>query len=404
MKILRSSSLLIAFIMLFSMTAGAVAERIDKRKVVTRDLSGENDVFCDDFNTLTPGKIPPGYSVVYNPAPSEIITKKIIGPYGKPQTVLMVNDAVGGSTYAGPYFRKNFQEVSTGRVAFETNFKLERTGEHTHAGLRFYLMKGSTAKIRLSVSGADDGSLSYNVASGGGVNLTSKKIIEPGVWYRLRVVLDIDTKLANVMLESKALPTGYVYYENLAMYTDTEDASVDNFAMECAQYDCSYYFDYIRVESGANLKNDVPNVKRQRPEPIPAPVSQAPQMRPVPGRYNVSLNGEYMYFAPKPIASDGDLTVTVKSAFRIFSLIEDLGGNGFSASGDIGSVTLKENSAEVVFNGKTTTMASPVQNNDGKYTVLLGEFAKALGYDAVLNEEEQTMYITGGVSDEKTQN
>lgn len=403
MKILRILALLIAFMMLFSITAGAVAERIDKRKVVIRDLSGKNDVFCDDFNTFIPGKMPPGYSVVYNPAPSEIVTKKIIGPYGKPQTVLMVNDAVGGSIYAGPYFRKNFKEVSTGRVAFETNFKLERTGEHTHAGLRFYLMKGSTAKIRLAVSGAEDGSLSYN-SSSGSVNLTSSKIIEPGVWYRLRVVLDMDTKLANVMLESKALPTEYVYYENLAMYTDTEDASVDNFAMECAQYDCSYYFDYIKVEAGEDLKNDVPKVERKRPEPIPAPVSQAPQMRPVPGRYNVSLNGEYMYFAPKPVASNGDLAVTVKSAFRIFSLIEDIGGNGFSASGDIGSVTLKENSAEVVFNGKTTTMASPVQNNNGKYTVLLGEFAKALGYDAVLNEDEQIMYITGGVSDEKTQN
>lgn len=400
MKILRSTALLIAFMMLFSVTAGAAAERIDKRKVVTRDLSGKNDVFCDDFNTLTPGKMPPGYSVVYNPAPSEITTRKIIGPYGKPQTVLLVNDAVGGAEYSGPYFRKSFQEVSTGRVAFETNFKLERTGEHTHAGLRFYLMKGSTAKIRVSVSGSDDGSLSYNAVNGSGVNLTSKKIIEPGVWYRLRVVLDMQTRLANVMLESKALPTGYVYYENLAMYIDTDDASVDNFAIECAQYDCSYYFDYIKVESGADLKNDAPEGKRYRPEPIPAPVSEAPQMRPVPGRYNVSLNGEYMYFAPKPVVSGSDLTVTVKSAFRIFSLIEAPDGSGLSASGDIGSVTLKENSAEVTFNGKTAEMAAPVQKQDGESTVLLGEFAKALGYDAVLNEEEKTMYITGGVSDE----
>ena len=401
MKRLGFTALLLVCMHLFSITAGAFAERVDKRKVIIRDLSTDSDLICDDFNTFSPGTLP-GY-VTYCPSQSEITTKKIIGPSGKMQNVLVLADGDGGTAYLGPVVTKSFPAVSSGMVAFETRFKIERTGQHTHAGMGMYLRQGTSIVTRLLVSGSTDGSFSYSTAIGNGVNLTNKKMLEPGVWYKVRLLVDLDTKKVSVILESEALQTKYVYYENLSLYDSFDSISLDNLRIECRQYDATYYYDYIKVEAGDNLEIEVPE-NRVRPTPIQPPISNAPVMRAVPNRNNVCVNGEYMYFYTKPVLDGNDLMVTVSSAFRVFSLIEINDGNGLSAQGEGVTAELKKDSAEIIINGKKSVMSKPVVEQDGQLMISLNELAKAMGYTASWSSEENTLFISGGEGSESLEN
>ena len=389
MKIFRCIALSLACVLLSGVSGFAYKERVDVRNMVIRDLSTKNDIFLDDFGMMTVGDQPAGYST-YVQGESVISLSETPGPTGKKQTALLINDKVPGAEYRGASIAKSFSAVTSGKFGFEMRFKFEATGEKDYAGFQIAVNQGSTMILRIYVDGTNGG-LSY--VPGG--NLGGK--MTPGVWYTLRMIYDVDANTAQVLCTSDAYTNGYILHENLAPIIGGDGGyKIDNINIASRYYTGSWFIDYIRVDSGKNLEIEFERPPFVHPTPIPAPITQAPMMRAVPGRINVNLDGEYMYFATAPEFDGNDLMVAVKSAFRVFGMSPIAGSGGLSAKWDESTVTFTSGSAEIAVGTEKKTMAKAVTVKDGRNLVSLNELAKALGYNEEWNAEENTLYITGG--------
>ena len=326
-------------------------------------------------------------------AAGSIKTTSYTDKNGNNGIALCMNDTYGGDNYSGVSIKKSFDTGSKNSVMFKMKFMVEKT-EDLYGGLRFGLTKGSNFVTRydvLGLSGSYNGRLYSIDAKNAATPLGWEKLV-PKEWYTLTAVLNVEDGSHSVKVESDSMAVPF-YSSFVPLTVSGNDFSVDGIHIETNQYTGKCYIEYIDVKADDNL--DIG--EKPRPEPIPAPITQAPYMRPVPYRNNVCVNGEYQYFTDNPIIEDDDLVVSVAGAFRALDLIPVSGGDGLVAQTENYTVALKNNSNELRLNNNTLILETKVRELDDKPHIAIGNMAELMGFEVSWNSEEKILYIDGEI-------
>lgn len=326
----------------------ALKLRVDNRVREGRDLSSQNDLFLADFSKLTEGELPDGYTI-YADSASAVTTEKTEVLNGKKSNVLILSDNTGGTATGNTYIKRSFSPVSKGEIAMEFRFKIE--GEDRFAAGMYFTSGGSWA-TRMTVRN-DTGNFDF-MPSGTYSNGTFKK----GVWNTVRVVVNLDTKLARVMCTIHDEKESTIYRDNQSLWSSV--SYIDGITFETRNLTGKMFIDYFKVETGTALEIKVPDFKR--PEPEEAPISAAPVMRPVPKRINIFVDEEVMYFDAAPVERDGEIYSDRLHVLRAFGQIPKAG----------------ESWSELVS---------------------VNRIAEELGYEVQYKPEEKKMYIKKGTAE-----
>lgn len=377
---------LLGGVMLTSGTAFAYKERIDKRAKggAVRSIATANDIFCYDFaKGETDG-------LVLNPVGGgKLGIYETSGADGAKQSALLMEDLITGQDYGGPIVRKSFDAVTSGKIGFEMRFKFESVGEKDFAGFQIAVKAGSNMVLRIYVDG-NSGKLGW-VPSGTMGQMT------PGEWYKIRFIYDIDNGQAEIIYTSDELSNGYIRFTNLAAYDGGTGQKIDSVELASRYYSGEWYIDYLRMDKGADLESGFVKPPFKHPDTlIEAPVTAAPTQRAVPGKINVNVNGEYMYYATAPAFDGEDLMVTTSAAFRSFGMSTVVGSGGMKAMYGDKEVVLTADSAEMTVGGEKKTLSKAVGERNGQRLVSINSMAEALGYTTQWSAEDNTLYITGG--------
>ena len=278
-----------------------------------------NDVFFDDFSEYGEGVLPAGYSAG-GLSLGKVETRSVVNADGvKKNSLAFVDETDGGtSSYAGVSAIRSFP-LQTGSVAIETSFKFE-TISNPNCSFAIVGRQGNTRVIRLIVW-SSGGVLSYHDGSGGG-DLATTKMLEPGVWYNLRVVADFNNRTVDVRCQSDAIKNGsvpaasevnkdagIVMHRGFKMYENFQGEGIDNIHISTEVFTGAYYIDYLKVEKDAPPMPEIG--QGTRPAPIPAPTVPDPVVGPISGRVNVNYNGEFMYYADRPKLVDGTVFMNI---------------------------------------------------------------------------------------------
>ena len=342
--------LVLALLLVLPTGALAFRDRVIVRKEdKARNITSEYDIFCMDYSKMMPGD-ETGFT-----ANNLVKITTTTGLNGKEQSALCVEDNVAGDAYSGTKIQKNFTGVSKGIISFETQFKFEKRTDPFQA-LAFCLRSGTSQACRFMVRGAGDGYLLLTDEAGKAFNYEGTTKFQPGVWYTLRVEVNLDAQLLQTELTIHR-PDGkyYTNKDELPLHNTFKPGSaVDNFFIETRQYDGFLYFDYIKVEKD-NPWTDF-GAKKPKPKPIEFSTVPVPGQRLVPGITNVSYNGEYMYFTQAPKFEGDDLVVTLRNAIKAlgFKFSYD-NGKYIGTKGD-SVIEVTPGSTKVKYNGKDYTI------------------------------------------------
>ena len=343
--------LVLAFVLVLPVNVLAFRDRVIERKASTsaRDITSKYDVFCIDYSKLKAGD-DTGFT-----ANKLATVTTTTGPSGKEQTALCVEDDVAGDGYSGTKIQKNFAGIKTGIVSFETQFKFEKRTDPFLA-LAICLRSGSNQACRFMVRGAGDGYLLITNETGNSFNYEGNTKFQPGVWYTLRVEINLDSQLLQTELTVNR-PDGkyYTNKEELPLHNAFKPGmAVDNFYVETRQYDGYLYFDYIKVEKD-NPWTDF-NSKKPKPKPIEFSTVPVPGQRLVPGITNVSYNGEYMYFTQAPKFEGDDLVVTLRNAIKALGFKYSYDNGKYVGTKGESIIEVTPGSNKVTYNGKAYTI------------------------------------------------
>lgn len=279
-------------------------------------------------------------------------------------------------------------------VAFEIKFKL--SGEipvtefsiNANSGKCFYAKLYSTGMI--------------NVSDGNKEVSTIETKIVPDKWYTIRMVADKSTQKGELKISSNELKgykgksnksgkleqlTGEYTICDLDFLNSYNGKNFDTIRISTSAGKGSIHIGYIKIEEGNNLTMKEP--------PAEAPRVKDPKPHPVKGQININYNGEYMYFAIKPIMVNDRVMLPVRNIFEMLGMkvewIEEKSTAVAKKEGLEISLTLGSNNA--IVNGKTIqTDVAPILKKDRIFMPVrfIGENA---GLDVSWDENIQTVIM-----------
>lgn len=388
--------LTVAALTAFTTVASAKALRIDTRGIKERNLSSPGDIFCDDFTTGAPLESY-GYTMT-TPGSSSISIADTIGPNGKKQKALKLDDRVPGTANSGPTIRKDFSPVTSGKIGMEICFKMEliEGSGSTFASNGLYFRKGNTMSTRFYVLGdATGGTILYQDAKGAVAMSAGQKIV-PGAWYTMKLNIDMNAKTADIILESKdGFSKGFTMETGRGLLTDVD--SFDNVYFESRMFEATWYIDYFKVTTTPSAIKK-PDVEIVKPEPIPAPKVATPVMRAVPNSVNIMRNGSYSYFTGKPLVSGEEVFVSPRGAFNLFGMLIRIENGKYVAKRDDDTVEISIDGSLATFNG--SKIENAVMKNGENVLVSVNKLADALGETVVYDASTRTLIITKEVAAE----
>lgn len=375
--------LVLALVLVLPVNVLAFRDRVIERKSSTsaRDITSKYDVFCMDYSKMMPGG-ETGFT-----ANNLVKITTTTGLNGKEQSALCVEDNVAGDAYSGTKIQKNFTGVSKGIISFETQFKFEKRTDPFQA-LAFCLRSGTKQACRFMVRGAGDGYLLISDEAGKTFNYEGTTKFQPGVWYTLRVEVNLDALILQTELTIHR-PDGkyYTNKDELPLHnTFVPGSAVDNFFIETRQYDGFLYFDYIKVEKDSPWTDF--GAKKPKPKPIEFTTVPVPGQRLVPGITNVSYNGEYMYFTQAPKFEGDDLVVTLRNAIKALGFKFSYDNGKYVGTKGESVIEVTPGSTKVKYNGKDYTIGK-APTTERIPMVSLTDLAEVIGancsYDSVNN-------------------
>lgn len=137
-------------------------------------------------------------------------------------------------------------------------------------------------------------------------------------------------------------------------------------------------------------------VKTFNDKGLPAPLVDAPTPRPVEGRINITLNGEYEYFTDAPVNIEGRVLLPFRDLFEFFQMKVTWNGEErkATAEGNGKTIELTVDGTEAYVNGSAKTLDVPAKIINGRTYVPVRFVAEALEYDVGWNQDMQTVMIT----------
>lgn len=347
------------------------------------------EVFLDDYTNAAVGTLPEGYSLYNGDCGTVRVAAydvKLDDGSVVRKNCLEVDDAypdtLGAHMWAGPGFYREFEPVE-GKLAIEARmmFLQETTPSFSHC---FYTRAGEVNITRWV--GMHTGMVTWSSTVGFEEELPQ---FVPGVWYTYRTVIDLDANQAQIRVTAPEIGLDKTYTE-LGLYGKSAWSAecVDTVFYNTETGDGKMVFDYIKVERAAE---DLPGAmefvhpeEKIEPEWIKAPTPHA-----VPGRLNLSLNGEYLYPATPMYGEGGAVMIYAKNFAQL------LGGSYLPGKCiEIGGRVLEftDNPAMVRLDGTEKQMQPPAAQKDGKLFIPL-RFAAALGYDVDWDKETETVRL-----------
>lgn len=131
---------------------------------------------------------------------------------------------------------------------------------------------------------------------------------------------------------------------------------------------------------------------------LPAPIVKDPVPYAVPGRINITLNGEYQYFYDKPVNSEGRILLPFRELFEFFSL-------NVSWDDETKTATARNEETEIkvtvgnktaYVNGEAKELDVPSKIINSKTYAPMRFVAEALGYNVDWDQQGQTVILRSG--------
>jgi len=279
-------------------------------------------------------------------------------------------------------------------IAFEVKFKcpakipVTEFSVNTNSGKCFYAKLYSTGMITVS-----DGNKEVS---------TVETKIAPDKWYTLRIVADRSTKKGELRILSNELK-GYKGKYNKDGKLKQLDGEYTICELDFLEFLKDDYFNAVNISTGAEtgnihisyIKIEAGNNLTMKEPPAPTPVVKDPVPHPVKGQININYNGEYMYFAVKPIIVKGRVMLPVRSIFEMLDMkVEWDGEKSMATAKKEGlEVILTLGSNNAVVNGKTSeTDVAPLLNNNRIFMPVrfIGESA---GLDVSWDDNTRTVIM-----------
>lgn len=343
-----------------------------------------NYLFNDKFSSLM--YLPPEYST----SAGNFGTVALLKPENDTESYLIAeditSDSVGALKYSGVNFCRRFSPVAE---KFALEFRMKFLGKsNPYMSMTFCIRSENTNITRLLVT------------SSGGVMVTTSEIGEAfefgdflsDVWYKIRMVVEPGKDTYQIMVSCPE--TGYEKcFESAGCATaaGVNAEYADNFYFDTQVYDGIALFDYIKLELNPG---DLSEDSFVHPDKlIYPPLVKAPVTRPIEGRINICLDGEYLYPASELYDENGEIMIYLKNAAVIF-------GGAYSEDGvlklrekefDFG----KENEY-VTVNGKREILPVSCRIINEKLYIPLIYLAESCGYFPEYNEETNILYLTNG--------
>ncbi len=390
MRFKKIICLLTASLMLTSTVAFGEALRYDYKRM-TEAVSNKqaNDIVYEDFTSVSPGMLPAAMNVTksYGFGTTEMHEVKA----GVQKNCFRFTDSTHDKEYTGP--TATFSTGSqTGLLGVEVRYKYipEETSTYSTFGIQ---LNGTQGLISKTVVISADGSTNLNYG-GLGDTILEKGRITNNAWYTLKYVVDFDNQVMDVMLKNET--TGFV--NQIIGNSFIEQSTFDNLTnvkFTSSVYGGTWMVDYIRVSREKERMPEYENLNIKKG--VPAELVDGPVSHKLDGKINVNINGIYKATTQKPyLSGNGEVMVYAKNVASMFKMGYYLNGNEVTIRNTKNTFTFAEGSDSAKFGGNVITLSEKCEVKDGKLFVSISDIAKALGYNASYDAENETLLITNG--------
>ncbi len=344
----------------------------------------DNDIMLYTFADVAPGSLPGG---ITGSGSYGTVTTEEMDVDGIKKNCLVLNDtdstdagngvkatvAAGGkSGKIGVDFRvKYIPDATSGWVNFVADFR----GEKNY--MSRFMFHSSTGIIRFNNAGA------YN---------TAFEKITPDTWYTIRYVFDTEAKVVDAIFLNEATKNQVAIFEADHL---TESTVFNNISMETLKYGGKVVFDYIRIyEAETMLSEEELEIANKGTTQIRVP---APAAKPVDGRINITVNGEYKYTTAKPYVSEsGNVMATAKNLALMLDLKYSREGSLYTMENDTTKIVIDMTSGTAEVNGKKTAIKEPAVINGLQAYVPVESVASILGFEYAYDDASELVTIAKG--------
>ena len=395
----RIISIILAALLLCPTLAMAAATKAPKKNYYAKKSTGsvsasnkyskqEGDIMLYTFADVSVGSVPGGIS---GSGSAGVVTTEEydVGGFKKNCLVLHDTDSSDGSSGVNASIAT---AGASGRFIVEFRFKYvpDATSQWVNLAMDF---SGEKQYMSRFIIHSSTGNIIFN--NTGGFNKTFEKIT-PESWYTIKYFFDTNENIVEAQFLNETTKTSITVAEADPI---TPSKILSKLSLSTLKYGGKLVFDYIRVskteellsvleESQLSINKGTTQIKK------PAPVA-----KPVSGRINFVVDGEYKYTTLKPYVSEmGNVMATLKNLALMLGMNYSREGSVYTITNDDTKVVFDLTSGTAEVNGKKAAIKEDAVLNGVQLFVPAESVASILGaeysYDAV--NELVTITMKGG--------
>ena len=355
----RIISLILAVLLLCPTFAMADATKAPKKDYYAKKTSSsssskklyeprDNDIKLYTFTDAAPGSLPGG--ITGSGSYGTVATEEM-DVDGKKKNCLVLTDidsstdnngvkasvdAGGAKGIVGVDFRiKYIPDETSDWVNFVADFR----GEKNY--MSRFMIHSTTGILRFNNTGAHN---------------TGFEKIAHDTWYTINYTINTETGYVDAMFTNEATGNNVTIFD--ADHLNKSEV-FNNISMETLRYSGKVVFDYIRIYQAENMLSqremDLNIEKGTTQIRVPAPAA-----KPVEGRINIMVDGEYKYTTLKPYVSQtGNVMATAKNLALMFDLKYSREGSLYTMENDTTKIVIDMASGTAQVNGKNAAIKEP---------------------------------------------
>ncbi len=361
------------------------------------DYRSEYDVWYDDFSTYQEGKQPKNFNIVERTGVTLNISSAETPDY-KEKNVFKITDkdapSYGDFTIKVPQVKNSFTFVS--------RFRLNETEPGEVPQFIFYGGTPNTNAFYVWYL-ADEFCIVNRTPTTTRNNFMQKSSLECGVWYTLKLRVELESKTVAIYLQGDTMKkesvqikdtirsnikAGEFLAEGIAWSTDYTMDKINELTFRTYTKSVGEIeFDYMKIEA------DSPSLelKKEVYPKLPFATSLAPVVRPLQGVINLTLNGEYFNFVNRPYIMDDLIMIKARDFAKLNRLVYTITADDeIILKDDSNEIRMKIGTSEATVNGNKV----PLPVNIGKNTFIpLNEFGKLMNMTVNYNQATNTVEI-----------
>ena len=388
----RIISLILAVLLLCPTFAMADATKAPKKdyyaKKSTTGVSSnkyakqDNDIMLYTFADVAPGSLPGGVSG--SGSYGEVTTAEYdVGGFKKNCLVLKDTDSSENGNGITATIAAGGKK---GRIGVDFRFKYIPDDKSEWVNLTFdlYGEKGYMSRFMIH---STTGVIRYN--NSGAFNTAFEKV-QHDTWYTIKYVFDTNNNLVDCIMLNEKDNKRVTIFDSDMLNVGTV---LNNMKLQTLRYGGELVFDYIRVyeaESMLSESDDVSIQKGRTQIRVPSPTA-----KPVAGKINFMVNGEYKYTTAKPYVSENDnVMVTAKNLALMFGLGYSREGSVYTMANDKTTIVIDMASGTCEVNGKKAAIKEAAVVKDLQVFVPAESIASILGAEYSYDADSKLVTIT----------